>query len=154
MLACLVVVLTASAIPSVRQFGVHFLVSQDWRPNEVEQPKKGPDGKCTETPEELFTRVAHTVAGAEARYGKKPAEIAKIEKEYIDMMVKGIYMPNSPTLMNAGREIQCRAILRFIEGDGGNAGTRRSRRVGRKRGDTPKRGGEIALARARQGRRQ
>jgi ribonucleoside-diphosphate reductase alpha chain len=67
--------------------------------------KKGPDGKCTETPEELFSRVAHTVAAAEARYGKKPAELAQIEKEYFDLMVKGIYMPNSPTLMNAGREM-------------------------------------------------
>src|SRR5438067_2326234 len=67
--------------------------------------KKGPDGKCTETPEELFTRVAHTVASAEARYGKKPSEIAQIERDYMEMMVKGIYMPNSPTLMNAGREM-------------------------------------------------
>jgi ribonucleoside-diphosphate reductase alpha chain len=67
--------------------------------------KKGPDGKCTETPEELFSRVAKTVAAAESRYGKKPAEIAQIEKEYFDLMVKGIYMPNSPTLMNAGREM-------------------------------------------------
>src|SRR4051812_2100256 len=37
--------------------------------------KKGPDGKCTETPEELFTRVAHTVASAEVRYGKTPSQI-------------------------------------------------------------------------------
>src|SRR3982750_2888067 len=31
--------------------------------------KKGPDGKCTETPEDLFRRVAFTIAAAEARYG-------------------------------------------------------------------------------------
>ncbi|HYG77239.1 MAG TPA: adenosylcobalamin-dependent ribonucleoside-diphosphate reductase [Planctomycetota bacterium] len=67
--------------------------------------KKGPDGKCTETPEELFTRVAHTVAVAEAKYGASPAQVAKAEREYFDLMVKGIYMPNSPTLMNAGREM-------------------------------------------------
>src|SRR5438105_3413732 len=48
--------------------------------------KKGPDGKCTETPEELFTRVAHTVASAEARYGKTPSQIAQIEREYIELM--------------------------------------------------------------------
>jgi phosphate transport system permease protein len=45
MLAGLVAVLMVSAWPSVRAYGVHFLVSQDWRPNELEQPKKGPDGK-------------------------------------------------------------------------------------------------------------
>jgi len=67
--------------------------------------KKGPDGKCFETPEELFTRVAHTVAAAEAKYGATPAQIAKHERDYFDLMVKGIYMPNSPTLMNAGREM-------------------------------------------------
>ncbi|MFH0939327.1 MAG: adenosylcobalamin-dependent ribonucleoside-diphosphate reductase [Planctomycetota bacterium] len=67
--------------------------------------KKDPDGKCIETPENLFRRVAHTVAVAEAKYGKTPAEIEKIEQDYYELMVKGIYMPNSPTLMNAGREM-------------------------------------------------
>ncbi len=67
--------------------------------------KKGPDGKCTETPEDLFHRVAHTIASAELKYGKTPADVERIEKSYFDIMVKGIYMPNSPTLMNAGREM-------------------------------------------------
>ena len=67
--------------------------------------KKGPDGKCTETPEDLFRRVARVTASAEAKYNKKPAEVAAIEKDFYDLMVKGIYMPNSPTLMNAGREM-------------------------------------------------
>ena len=67
--------------------------------------KKGPDGKCTETPHDLFLRVARTVAAAEAKYGAKAAEIEKAEKSYYDLMIKGIYMPNSPTLMNAGREM-------------------------------------------------
>jgi ribonucleoside-diphosphate reductase alpha chain len=67
--------------------------------------KKGPDGMCTETPEDLFRRVAHTVAVAEAKYGKTPAEVKRVEESYFDLMVKGIYMPNSPTLMNAGREM-------------------------------------------------
>src|ERR1043165_4897115 len=67
--------------------------------------KKGPDGKCFETPEELFRRVASTVASAEAKYGAKPAEVKRYEKAYFDLMVSGVYMPNSPTLMNAGREM-------------------------------------------------
>ena len=45
MLAGLVAVLMVSAWPSVKAYGVHFLVSQDWRPNELDKPKKGPDGK-------------------------------------------------------------------------------------------------------------
>ena len=67
--------------------------------------KKGPDGKCTETPHELFSRVAQTVAAAEAKFGRKQAEIEKSEKDYYELMVKGVFMPNSPTLMNAGREM-------------------------------------------------
>ena len=67
--------------------------------------KKGPDGKCTERPEDLFRRVASVTASAETRYSKSTAEISALEKEFYEMMVKGIYMPNSPTLMNAGREM-------------------------------------------------
>ncbi len=67
--------------------------------------KKGPDGKCLETPEDLFRRVAYTIAAAEAKFGATPADVERIEADYFDLMVKGIYMPNSPTLMNAGREM-------------------------------------------------
>ena len=49
--------------------------------------------------------TVEAVRTAQSKYGKKPAEIAKIEKDYFDLMVAGIYMPNSPTLMNAGREM-------------------------------------------------
>src|SRR5690242_1894070 len=45
MLVSLIGVLMFSAIPSIRTFGFGFLVSQEWRPNELEQPKHGPDGK-------------------------------------------------------------------------------------------------------------
>jgi phosphate transport system permease protein len=45
MLASLVVVLFVSALPSLRQYGAGFVTSTDWRPNELEQPKIGPDGK-------------------------------------------------------------------------------------------------------------
>ncbi|MCY3022987.1 MAG: adenosylcobalamin-dependent ribonucleoside-diphosphate reductase [Planctomycetota bacterium] len=67
--------------------------------------KKGPDTKCTETPHELFMRVAHTGAAAEAKYGATQAEIERTEKAYYEMMIRGVFMPNSPTLMNAGREM-------------------------------------------------
>jgi len=45
MLASLVAVLTYAAIPAMREFGLGFVTSTDWRPNELEQPKLGPDGK-------------------------------------------------------------------------------------------------------------
>ena len=51
--------------------------------------KKGPDGKCFETPEELFRRVAKTIASAEKAHGKTAAEIMTIEQEFYDMMVGG-----------------------------------------------------------------
>jgi phosphate transport system permease protein len=44
MLATLIVVLTIAALPSIRTFGVEFLTTTEWRPNELEQPARGPDG--------------------------------------------------------------------------------------------------------------
>ena len=63
------------------------------------------NGKVVETIEELFTRVASTVAGADAAYGKTEEEIRNTEKEFYDMMTNCEFMPNSPTLMNAGRPL-------------------------------------------------
>src|SRR6267142_6487392 len=45
MLASLVIVLLPAAGPSFKTFGWSFLVNSDWRPNEIERPKKGADGK-------------------------------------------------------------------------------------------------------------
>ncbi|MGE5608854.1 MAG: phosphate ABC transporter permease subunit PstC, partial [Bacillota bacterium] len=45
MLVGLIWVLTAAAIPSIRAFGWSFITTSDWRPNELQIPKKGPDGK-------------------------------------------------------------------------------------------------------------
>ena len=56
-----------------------------------------------EGPEELFRRVAGNVAQAEARYGDDPAAFA--ERAYA-MMARLEFLPNSPTLMNAGLGIQ------------------------------------------------
>ena len=45
MLAALIVVLAVSAMPAVKMFGIKFLVASDWRPNELEVPQRGPNGK-------------------------------------------------------------------------------------------------------------
>jgi ribonucleoside-diphosphate reductase alpha chain len=66
--------------------------------------KKDKNGKPMETPEELFQRVARTIASAELIYNAK-ADIKKCEDEFYRMMANLDFLPNSPTLMNAGREL-------------------------------------------------
>src|SRR5690349_5965704 len=55
MLGALVTVLAVAAAPSVRQFGAGFLVSSDWRPNELERPKRDADGKVVIEDGEVVT---------------------------------------------------------------------------------------------------
>jgi ribonucleoside-diphosphate reductase alpha chain len=58
-----------------------------------------------ETPEQLFRRVAHHVSNVEARYGHTPDEVAEIRATFERMMATLEFLPNSPTLMNAGRPL-------------------------------------------------
>lgn len=62
------------------------------------------DGKVKETPEEMFRRVAQTVADADKAY-VSDAELKQIENVFYDMMANLEFLPNSPTLMNAGRPL-------------------------------------------------
>ncbi len=66
--------------------------------------KKDKNGKPAETPEELFRRVARAIASAELNYDAK-ADIGKWEDEFYRTMANLNFLPNSPTLMNAGREL-------------------------------------------------
>ncbi|MGA7845288.1 MAG: adenosylcobalamin-dependent ribonucleoside-diphosphate reductase, partial [Dehalococcoidales bacterium] len=66
--------------------------------------KKDKSGKPTETPEELFHRVARAIAAADLIYDAR-ADIAGRENEFYSAMVNLNFLPNSPTLMNAGREL-------------------------------------------------
>ncbi len=61
-------------------------------------------GKSLETPEDMFRRVAATIASAEAKLGT-PQDPAALEEEFYGMMTRLEFLPNSPTLMNAGREL-------------------------------------------------
>jgi ribonucleoside-diphosphate reductase alpha chain len=63
-------------------------------------------GVVNETPEEMCWRVARAIAGAEARFGRSPAAVDEVAAAFYDMMVEGLFLPNSPTLMNAGRANQ------------------------------------------------
>ncbi|MEX1253819.1 MAG: vitamin B12-dependent ribonucleotide reductase, partial [Dehalococcoidia bacterium] len=67
---------------------------------------KDEHGRVTETPEQLFRRVARNVALAEERYGAKPAEVAVVEARFYELMTSFRFLPNSPTLGNAGRPLQ------------------------------------------------
>lgn len=55
-----------------------------------------------ETPEEMVWRVAWEIASAEARWGAKRNAVEKRAIEFYKLMVSRKFLPNSPTLMNAG----------------------------------------------------
>ena len=61
------------------------------------------DGEVVETPEEMCWRVAQSIAAGEARYGRSPAAVTEIANAFYEMMIDNYFMPNSPTLMNAGK---------------------------------------------------
>ena len=62
-------------------------------------------GNPTETPEDMFWRVATTVAEADRRYGASDAQVEALATEFYAMMTQRRFEPNSPTLMNAGRPL-------------------------------------------------
>jgi len=68
--------------------------------------KKDEKGNITETPEDLFRRVADNIATPDKDYGAKAKEIKQTSKEFYDVMTQLKFLPNSPTLFNAGREYQ------------------------------------------------
>lgn len=65
---------------------------------------KDEDGEVTETPEELFERVAKNVAQPDKEYDSISFE--QSWKEFYNIMTTQAFMPNSPTLMNAGADLQ------------------------------------------------
>ncbi len=67
--------------------------------------KKNKEGRIIETPFEMFKRVARNIASADLIYDKG-ANIKKREEEFLAIMVNLEFLPNSPALMNAGRELQ------------------------------------------------
>ena len=60
-------------------------------------------GEVVETPEEMCWRVALTIATGEARYGRSDAAVREVAAAFYDVMIEGEFLPNSPTLMNAGK---------------------------------------------------
>jgi ribonucleoside-diphosphate reductase alpha chain len=62
-------------------------------------------GHPTERPEDLFRRVARTIADADRGYGASDGAVDALADAFYDLMAQRWFMPNSPTLMNAGRPL-------------------------------------------------
>src|SRR5438477_5215035 len=68
--------------------------------------KKDDKGRVIETPKELFARVAWNLAQAERNYGADEARVEETARSFFRIISSLEFLPNSPTLMNAGLELQ------------------------------------------------
>ncbi len=66
--------------------------------------KKAADGTFEETPEQMFYRVAEHIAMAEKNHDQN-ADVRQLAETFYALMTSFRFLPNSPTLMNAGREL-------------------------------------------------
>ncbi len=66
--------------------------------------RKDEQGRIIETPEEMFFRVATAVAQGDLSYDRH-ADVHATAREFYELMASLRFMPNSPALMNAGRDI-------------------------------------------------
>ena len=67
--------------------------------------KKDAEGTPTEEPEVMFWRVAKVIANVDREYGASEAAVEELARQFYDLMITGMFEPNSPTLMNAGRPL-------------------------------------------------
>lgn len=66
---------------------------------------KDEEGRCIETPRQMFERIAKYIASADLLYGKDVRHVSQVASTFYEMMVDLLFIPNSPTLMNAGRPL-------------------------------------------------
>jgi len=66
--------------------------------------QKNDEGKVIETPMQMFRRVARAISAPDALYDRS-VDLKEVEKEFYGVMTRLEFLPNSPTLMNAGTEI-------------------------------------------------
>jgi ribonucleoside-diphosphate reductase alpha chain len=66
---------------------------------------KDDEGRPVESADDLFWRVARTIAEADAAYGASPGAVEAVADTFYELMATRVWMPNSPTLMNAGRPL-------------------------------------------------
>ncbi|MBE0478088.1 vitamin B12-dependent ribonucleotide reductase [Candidatus Aerophobetes bacterium] len=68
--------------------------------------QKDTDGNIVETPEQMFKRVARNIALVDKKFGKDEKKIKETEDNFHNIMATLQFLPNSPTLMNAGTNLQ------------------------------------------------
>ncbi|MDI6851082.1 MAG: ribonucleotide reductase N-terminal alpha domain-containing protein [bacterium] len=66
---------------------------------------KNENGEIVETPEGMFRRVAKAISEAEKNYPKSPFTVEELEEKFYEIMTQFYFLPNSPTLMNAGTSL-------------------------------------------------
>ena len=67
--------------------------------------KRSPQGEPLETPAQMFVRVAENIAEAD-RFYRPDAPVDDTVADFLEVMTRLEFLPNTPTLMNAGRELQ------------------------------------------------
>jgi len=64
--------------------------------------RKDENGRVIETTTQMFRRIARSLAEIEKQYGKSDKEVARWEDEFYQIMSNRLFIPNTPTLINAG----------------------------------------------------
>ena len=67
--------------------------------------QKDDEGRCTEDARALFWRVASAIAEEETKYPASPWQTEELTLAFYTLMAEGHFLPNSPTLMNAGSSL-------------------------------------------------
>ncbi len=67
--------------------------------------KRDKDGNCVETPADMFRRVSDFIAAGDLKFNRTQSDVDKLSDRFYDAITHRYFMPNSPTLMNAGREL-------------------------------------------------
>ena len=67
--------------------------------------KRDKNGNCIETPQDMFRRVADTIASGDLKFGKISKDVQNLSDRFYNAITHRYFMPNSPTLMNAGRDL-------------------------------------------------
>lgn len=85
------------------------LPSGDWSEQAIKVLKeryldKDSEGKVIETPDEMAWRVAYAIASAEVRWDQSREEVIEIARDFYKLISSRKFLPNSPTLMNAGKQ--------------------------------------------------
>ena len=67
--------------------------------------KRDKEGNCIESPKDMFRRVAVSIAAGDLKFNKSQSDVDELSERFYEAITNRYFMPNSPTLMNAGREL-------------------------------------------------